>query len=169
MNSSCVPLALLGGALFAAVSLVQTNPGQPLACARLGLLGGTLTAAAAYDLRSRRIPNRLVLPASLALLPLHLPGHPSSRLIAAAAIVAAAFALSFAQPRALGMGDSKLALLILSGLGAAATAALVAGLACAALASLWLVLSGGRAALGRSLPLAPFLLLGTLGSLVLSA
>jgi len=167
MNSATVPLALLGGAGFAAASLLQTNPGQPLACARLALLGGTLTAAAASDLRSRRIPNRLVLPASGALLLLQLPGQPSSRLIAPAAVVAALFALSLARPRALGMGDSKLALLILCGLGSATTTALASGLAGAALASLWLVLREGRAALARSLPLAPFLTLGTLASLFL--
>ena len=159
-------LVLAGAVVFAAATVVRVDEWQPLGCVRVALLGGTLTAAAVSDLRSRRIPNRIVVPASGLLLALQRPGQPGGRLVTAVIVVAALFVLSLAQPAALGMGDSKLALAVLCGLGGATTDALVVSLALAGLASVALLLRGGRPALRLGLPLAPFLLLGTLLSIL---
>src|SRR5438094_321145 len=76
-----------------------------------------LHAAAVYDLRERRIPNRIVVPAAILCLGLTLlSGVRLATLTAGVAIVAALLALSLARPAALGMGDVKLALLIVAGL-----------------------------------------------------
>jgi hypothetical protein len=58
------------------------------------------------------------------------------------------------------MGDVKLALLVVLGLGDVATRALVLGLVLAAVFGALLLLRFGRSAAAQSLPLAPFLATG---------
>ena len=65
--------------------------------------------------------------------------------------------LSLVWPASFGMGDVKLALLLVLGLGGLAAQALVLGLVLAAAFGGALLLRYGRSAAGRSLPLAPFL------------
>jgi leader peptidase (prepilin peptidase) / N-methyltransferase len=124
-----------------------------------------LLAIAVVDIRERRVPNRIVLPAFVAVLALHTIGDPSWEWAAAAA---AAFAvllvLALLKPAGLGMGDVKLTLLLGAMLGRNVLIALVVGLAAAALPSLVLILRGRRDA---TLPLAPFLALGGLVALPL--
>jgi leader peptidase (prepilin peptidase)/N-methyltransferase len=78
------------------------------------------------------------------------------QLLGGLAIVAVMLALSLVSPASLGMGDVKLALLLVLGLGGLATQALVLGLLAAAFGAV-LMLRYGRSAARRSLPLAPFL------------
>lgn len=150
----------LAGAAFgmAAFALAGSSAGaQGLALARLLLLGAALGGAAAADLLERRIPNRLVLPASAGCATLALAsGAPLRGFLAGLALVAALLTLSLVSPAALGMGDVKLALLLVCGLDAASSEALALGLILAAFAGV-LLLCRQSAAGRRTLPLAPFL------------
>ena len=79
---------------------------------------------------------------------------------------AALLALGLARPEALGMGDVKLALLLVLGLDGRGAVALVIALALAAGFGLLLCLRFGRAATSRKLPLAPFFAAGALIALI---
>jgi len=70
--------------------------------------------------------------------------------------------VSLRWPAALGMGDAKLALLLVLGLDGSALRALALGLAFAALTGLLRVVREGGTAWRASLPLAPFLAVGAL-------
>ena len=83
-------------------------------------------------------------------------GVRTQHLLGSLALVALMLGLSLAWPASLGMGDVKLALLLVLGLGEIATQALVLGLVLAAAFGAPLMLRHGRSA-SRLLPLAPFL------------
>ena len=70
--------------------------------------------------------------------------------------------VSLRWPAALGMGDVKLALLLVVGLDGSALRALALGLTFAAFAGLLRVVREGGTAWQASLPLAPFLAAGAL-------
>jgi leader peptidase (prepilin peptidase)/N-methyltransferase len=128
----------------------------------------TYAAAAVYvaallvisvvDVRERRVPNRIVLPAAAIVLALRTIGDPSPEW-ALAALGAFAFLLvpALVYPAGLGMGDVKLMLLLGAMLGRDVLLALLVGFAAAALPSLVLLLGGRRR---TTLPMAPFLALG---------
>jgi leader peptidase (prepilin peptidase)/N-methyltransferase len=126
--------------------------------ARLMILGTALGAVAAFDLAQHRIPNWIVLPASAACVGLLAADgiHPG-RLLAGLGLVVLMLGLSLVWPASFGMGDVKLALLVVLGLGALAIQALVFGLVLAAAFGAVLMMRYGRSAARRSLPLAPFL------------
>jgi leader peptidase (prepilin peptidase) / N-methyltransferase len=134
----------------------------PLTIARLAILGGALGLLALYDVREHRIPNRIVLPAAAVCASLSLAEgvHPSAGLYVGAALVALLLAVSLAAPAVLGMGDVKLALLILCALDALAALALIAALELYALSAITLLQWRGRSALGTHLPLAPIVAAG---------
>lgn len=147
--------------------LLADGGDDPLGLVRLGICGAALAAAAATDLAEHRIPNRLVLPAAAICAALSISaGAPSAGLAAAAAVVLALLAISLAWPRALGMGDVKLALLVLAGLDGTAIRAIALALILAAIAGLALIARFGRSAGRRSLPLAPFIAAGSLLALL---
>ena len=81
-------------------------------------------------------------------------------------LVGALLALSLYRPEALGMGDVKLALLLVLGLDGRAVVALLVALALAAGFGLLLLARFGRAAASRKLPLAPFFAAGALIALL---
>jgi leader peptidase (prepilin peptidase) / N-methyltransferase len=140
---------------------------DPLAVARLGLLGAALGALVTSDLTERRIPNRIVVPAAAACAALSAAaGTASFALVEGLVLVAALLALSLARPQALGMGDVKLALLLVLGLDGRGPLALLIALALAAGFGLLLMARHGRAAGARRLPLAPFFAAGTLLALL---
>jgi leader peptidase (prepilin peptidase)/N-methyltransferase len=154
-------IGLLGALSLPLVALL--HGAEPLGSARLAVCGAALASAAVYDLRERRIPNRIVVPAATICLGLSVAtGVHRSTLAFGLAIVAALLALSLARPAALGMGDVKLALLIVAGLDGYAPRALALALVLAALASTALFARDGFAAATRALPLAPFLAVGAL-------
>jgi prepilin signal peptidase PulO-like enzyme (type II secretory pathway) len=74
--------------------------------------------------------------------------------------------VALAIPRALGMGDVKLVLLLLCGLDATTPRAVIFGIALLALLAAPLVIRRGRAVLNSTLPLAPFLAAGSLLALL---
>lgn len=162
------PALLTGPIAAVALGLSGLAAGTgPATGARLALCGAALGAAAAFDLAERRIPNRLVIPATLACAGLTLlGGSPPSSLLSGLALVALLLVLSMIQPAALGMGDVKLALLLVFGLNGEAAAALILGLVLAACFGLLLLLRQGRSAGRRALPLAPFLAAGAFLALI---
>jgi leader peptidase (prepilin peptidase) / N-methyltransferase len=87
-------------------------------------------------------------------------------LLAGLAAVLLLLVVSLRWPTALGMGDVKLALLLVLGLDGSALRALALGLALAALAGCVLIARQGRTALRASLPLAPFIAAGALVAVV---
>lgn len=133
--------------------------------AAAAVFAAALLAIAVVDVRERRVPNRIVLPAAAVVLVLRTLGDASPEW-ALAALAAFAFMLvpALVYPAGLGMGDAKLMLLLGAMLGRDVLAALVVGLVAAALPSLVLLLAGRR---GTTLPLAPFLAGGGLVALTL--
>jgi leader peptidase (prepilin peptidase) / N-methyltransferase len=164
MTKRALIAATAGSATFASAGLLAST--SPLTLARLAVLGATLVAASYYDLTQRRIPNRIVLPAAAACGALTLAaGEPLSLLVGLATVLLL-LVVSLRWPAALGMGDVKLALLLVLGLDGSALRALALGLALAALAGCALVARHGRTALRASLPLAPFIAAGALVAVV---
>jgi Flp pilus assembly protein protease CpaA len=157
-------LAVVGGIVFAGAAVVS---GRDLeVTVRLLVLGLALGMLVVYDMRERRIPNRVVLPTTVICLLLDAAGSIDWWALAASlAIVAVLLALALARPRALGMGDVKLVLLIAAGLPATATVGLALGLLIAATFGCALAAARHRPLNEIALPLAPFLALGTLVAL----
>lgn len=83
-----------------------------------------MVAVSVSDLRSRRIPDAVTLPALVAVIALALIGSPSgstspgSALVGAVAFGMPLAAIAWARPVAMGMGDAKLAMLIGASVGA---------------------------------------------------
>ncbi|MGH2844388.1 MAG: prepilin peptidase [Solirubrobacteraceae bacterium] len=123
-----------------------------------------LVTATVTDLRRRKIPNWLTLPAAAWALVLGLILHPSGLPgQALAGLAAGGFMFVFAvlYPKGLGMGDVKLTLAMGLYLSASVAVALVVGLICSALAGLFVIRREGFAkGRKRGLPLAPFLAVG---------
>jgi leader peptidase (prepilin peptidase)/N-methyltransferase len=164
MTTRALIAATAGGATFASVGVLADA--GPLALARLSMLGAALFAVAFFDLMQRRIPNRIVLPAAAACAALTLAAGAPLSLLAGLATILVLLVVSLRWPAALGMGDVKLALLIVLGLDGDALRALALGLVFAALAGLALLIRHRRAAWRTSLPMAPFLALGALLAMI---
>jgi leader peptidase (prepilin peptidase) / N-methyltransferase len=99
---------------------------SPLTLARLTLLGAALGAVVESDLGERRIPNWIVVPAAAACAAAWAAsGIALFALVEGFVLVGALLALSLARPEALGMGDVKLALLLVLGLDGRAMVALL--------------------------------------------
>ncbi|MGH7913592.1 MAG: prepilin peptidase, partial [Candidatus Binataceae bacterium] len=145
---------------FCAVGVLAGT--DPLALVRLTVLGAALLSAAFFDLTQRRIPNRIVLPAAAACGALTLAAGAPLSLLAGIATVLLLLTVSLRWPTALGMGYVKLALLLVLGLDGDALRALALGLVLAALAGLALVIRHGQGGWRTSLPMAPFLVVGAL-------
>jgi leader peptidase (prepilin peptidase)/N-methyltransferase len=140
---------------------------SPLTLARLTLLGAALGAVVESDLGERRIPNRIVMPAAVACAAAWAAsGIALFALVEGLVLVGALLALSLVRPEALGMGDVKLALLLVLGLDGRGLVALLVAFALAAGFGLLLLVRFGRAAASRKLPLAPFFAAGALIALI---
>jgi len=124
-----------------------------------------LVVVSRHDLERRIIPNRIVLPAWIAVLLAHLgiyPHHWVEWLVASfgAALFFLVFALVY--PAGLGMGDVKLALLIGAALGYAVVSALLLGTLAAGVFGAILLFKEGSSARKRAIPLGPFLAAGAI-------
>jgi leader peptidase (prepilin peptidase)/N-methyltransferase len=119
-----------------------------------------MTVLAVIDVRRRILPNRIVLPATAAVLTAQLvffPDHALAWVLGALLAALCLLVLHVAYPPGMGMGDVKVALLLGAALGAAVSVALVTAVVTAALAAVVvLARSGPRTAL----PFGPFLALG---------
>jgi leader peptidase (prepilin peptidase)/N-methyltransferase len=148
-------------------TLAGESHDSALELVRLAICGATLATVSAIDIAEQRVPNRLVLPATLACACLSLiSGVSASVLLAGAALVLILAVVSFARPHALGMGDVKLALLVVVGLDGSATQALLFGVLLATIAGLATIAHYGASARRSSLPLAPFIAVGLLLALL---
>lgn len=129
----------------------------------LAAFSAVLVVLAVIDVRTRRLPNRIVLPSAAAVLVAQIAIEPDRALEWVLAAVGAFLLLLVAHlvhPRGLGMGDVKLALLLGAGLGWGVVAAILIGFLAAAVAGVVLIVRGGWAARKRTIPLGPFLALG---------
>lgn len=164
------PRALIAAAVVGALVFLTLGVSlalDALTLARFAVLGGALGLLVVYDVREHRIPNQIVLPAAGACAALSLIGGVRlGHLLAGAVLFLALLVIALALPRALGMGDVKLVLLLLCGLDGATPRAVIFGIALLALLAVPLVIRRGRAALSSALPLAPFLAAGSLLALV---
>ncbi|HEX7298893.1 MAG TPA: prepilin peptidase [Solirubrobacteraceae bacterium] len=159
MNRRAFLLACVAAVAF---GLLGAGDG-PLGVIRLSLCGAALAAIAAIDVAEHRVPNRVVLPAAAVCAALSvIDGMGLPALLIALAIVGTLLLVALVWPAALGMGDVKLALLMVVGLDGDASRALAAGLVLAALAGVLVIVRSGPAARRRALPLAPFLAAGSL-------
>jgi leader peptidase (prepilin peptidase)/N-methyltransferase len=122
---------------------------------------GVLVAVSATDLEHRIIPNRIVLPATAAVLVAQTALHPGVEWTLGA-VGAGGFLLlaALVHPGGMGMGDVKLALLLGAMLGRSVGLALMVGLVSALVPSAVLFARHGRAARKMAIPLGPFLALG---------
>jgi leader peptidase (prepilin peptidase)/N-methyltransferase len=165
MTTRAVAIAVLGAAIFALLGARDDADG--LALTRLAICGAALGIAAAVDIRERRVPNNVVVPAAAACAVLSLAdGVEVGALAAGLGVVTLLLLLSLARPVAMGMGDVKLAALIAFGLDAGALRAIALGVAFAALFGVLLLCLRGRRMWRQTLPLAPFLALGALAAVL---
>jgi leader peptidase (prepilin peptidase) / N-methyltransferase len=122
-----------------------------------------LVFLAAYDVATRRVPNRVTLPAAAAVVILRAALAPGALVETAAAGAAAfAFFLAFAvlTKEGVGMGDVKLAGLIGLLLGKAALLALLLGTIFGGVAAVSVLVASRGAGRGRAFAYAPYLCLG---------
>ena len=120
----------------------------------------TLVVISRHDLERKIIPNRIVVPAWIAVLLAHLalyPEHWIEWLVGSLGAGLFFFAVVLAYPAGMGMGDVKLALLIGAALGYAVAPALLLGTLAAGVVSAVLLFREGSAARKRAIPLGPFL------------
>lgn len=157
-DTSTPPAALVVGLALAALAIARLGfSAQGLLAA--GLLP-VLAVLAGIDLRSRRLPNRIVLPALAVVLAWQIgfaPERAGEWLLCA--VGAAVFLLlpSLVRPGAIGMGDVKLAALLGAALGADVATALLIGMLALAPLALLVLWRRGRDA---TLPMGPCLALG---------
>jgi leader peptidase (prepilin peptidase)/N-methyltransferase len=131
----------------------------------LAFFAAVLVVLAVIDVRTRRLPNRIVLPSAAVVLVAQIaiaPEHALEWVLAALAAFLFMLVAHLAYPSGLGLGDVKLALLLGAALGWAVAAALAIGLLVAGLAGLALLIRDGWGARKRTIPLGPFLAAGGL-------
>jgi leader peptidase (prepilin peptidase) / N-methyltransferase len=155
------PAAVAAGVLLAALAVLDLGFTPHGVMAAVLLI--VLTVLAVIDLRTRLLPNMIVLPALGAVLLWQLaffPDQAAEWLLAA--VGAAAFLLlpSLIRSGAMGMGDVKLAALLGAGLGAAVVPALLLGSLAVVPVAAVLAVRDGRAARHATVPFGPFLAFG---------
>lgn len=157
------PEVLFPAAVLAVVCLVQ------LGVSARGLIGAgftaTLVVLAAIDLRYRILPNRIVLPATAAVLLLQLAFYPENAAEWVASSLGAALFLflpSLLVASGIGMGDVKLALLLGAMLGSHVVGAVLIGFLSLWPIAIYLFATEGWGARKQALPLGPSLAFGSI-------
>lgn len=164
------PLGSLVTAAIAAAVLARYGLGAPGLIAAFA--SAVLVVLSQIDIESRRLPNRIVLPAAAVVLAARLasdPGHWAAWVGAALGVAVFLLVFALAFPAGLGMGDVKLSLLLGATLGGAVLPALVLGALAGAAAAVVLLVREGPRALGRSMPFGPFLAFGAIAVALLLA
>jgi leader peptidase (prepilin peptidase) / N-methyltransferase len=140
--------------------------GLTLKAAAAAIGCAALVVATATDLERRIVPNRVVLPAFVAVLALQTVSHPSLEWVLGAVGAAGfLFIAAVAYPGGMGLGDVKLALLIGALLGLTTPVGLMLGLFLALIPSLVLITRHGARARRLAIPFAPFLAAGAVVAL----
>lgn len=162
------------GVLYPAVELATAGLvtgcllafGLSLRAAAACVLCAALVVVTATDLTHRIVPNRVVLPAAVAVLALRTAADPSPEwAIGGAGGAAFLLAAALAYPSGMGMGDVKLALLLGVALGRTVAVALLLGMLAALVPALALLVRHGSRARKMAIPFAPFLALGAVVAL----
>jgi len=125
----------------------------------------TLVVISRHDFERRIIPNRIVVPAWIAVLLAQLalyPHHWVEWLVGSFGAGLFFLAVVLAYPAGMGMGDVKLALLIGAALGYAVVSALFLGTLAAGLVAAVMLFKEGSSARKRAIPLGPFLAAGAI-------
>jgi leader peptidase (prepilin peptidase) / N-methyltransferase len=161
------------------VGAVLLAAGASAAClARFGLSARSLVgvpficvlaALAAIDLETRLLPNRIVLPATVLFLLAQIALFPDQALewIAAALLAALVFVIpALISPRAFGMGDVKVLLLLGVVLGRAVGFAIFVASFVGLLFALAVLRRDGRGALKSTIPFGPALAVGGIVALL---
>jgi prepilin signal peptidase PulO-like enzyme (type II secretory pathway) len=160
------PVALAAATLAALAFLSYPLGGEAFISA---FFAAVLVVIAAIDIRSLRIPNRIVLPATAVVLVADAVLEPSTaieRLLAALLVGAVLLLPNLISSSWIGMGDVKLGMLLGVALGWGAVGALeIAFLALLPVAVVVLV-RGGREARNAALPFGPFMAFGALVVLI---
>jgi leader peptidase (prepilin peptidase)/N-methyltransferase len=163
------PGVLLAAAVLAVCTLLQ------LGFSAHGIIGAgftaTLVVLAAIDMRHRRIPNRIVLPAAAVVLVLQIAFYPDQATEWVAASLGTAlflFVPLLIFPAGMGMGDVKLALLLGAMLGKDVIPALLVGFLSLWPVAIYLIATHGWSARKETLPLGPPLAFGAILVLLLS-
>jgi leader peptidase (prepilin peptidase) / N-methyltransferase len=131
----------------------------------LAFFAAVLVVLALIDLRTRRLPNRIVLPATALVLTAQIALAPDRALewtLASAGAFTFLLVAALINPAGMGMGDVKLALLLGAGLGAAVAPAILLGVLAAGLFSLFLVVRSGLGARKSFIAFGPFLSFGAI-------
>jgi leader peptidase (prepilin peptidase)/N-methyltransferase len=146
--------ALLLVACVFAFELTLRTAAAAIACA-------TFVVVTATDIERRIVPNRVVLPAALAVLVLDTVWHPSPVwAVGAFGLAGFLFVAALAYPGGMGMGDVKLALLIGALLGKTTPVAFMLTLLLTLVPTVFLIARHGRGARRLAIPFAPFLAAG---------
>ncbi len=155
-------LAAVSGAALAVVCFVVLHP---VSDAIVGALGcAVLVAVTVTDLESRRIPNRIVIPAAVAAVAARTAIDPSARWALGSVVCGGLLlVLALVYPAGLGMGDVKLALFLGAWLGWYGLLAIVLGVLSGFVPALLLLVTRGRRS---ALPYAPFLAIGAVAALL---
>jgi prepilin signal peptidase PulO-like enzyme (type II secretory pathway) len=150
------------------LALLRFGAGGQFAVA--AVLIASLCVLTAIDITERRLPNRIVLPATAVVLTAQILLYPDRTLEWILAAVGAALVLLLpllVYPSSVGMGDVKLMLLLGAALGTAVTTALLVGSLAAAVYAGLLLVRGGLDARRTSFALGPFLAFGALVALLM--
>jgi leader peptidase (prepilin peptidase)/N-methyltransferase len=140
--------------------------GLSLQAAAAAVFCAALVVVSATDLTHRIVPNRVVLPAAVAVLALMTIAEPSPEwAIAGAGAATFLLAAALAYPRGMGMGDVKLALLMGVALGRTVMVGLLLGMLAALVLAAVLFARHGSGARKMAIPFAPFLALGSIVAL----
>ena len=135
--------------------------GLTLRTAAAAIACGTFVVVTATDIERRIVPNRVVLPAALAVLVLDTIWHPSPVwAVGAFGLAGFLFVAAVAYPGGMGMGDVKLALLIGALLGRTTPVAFMLTLLLTLVPTVFLIARHGRGARRLAIPFAPFLAAG---------
>lgn len=170
LRPSRAAAAALASIAIAAVCFVRLDP-SPVAVVQ-AVAAGLLVWLAAIDLEFRLVPNRIVLPATAVVLlavSAFDPGLAVEHVLAALGAGGLLLVAALLRPGDLGVGDVKLAVLIGAVLGSSVLTAFVIGFGAVALVGVALIARTGRSALRRHLPLAPFLALGAIVTILTGA
>jgi leader peptidase (prepilin peptidase) / N-methyltransferase len=119
-----------------------------------------LVVISRHDLERRIIPNRIVVPAWIAVLVAQLalyPEHWVEWLVGSFGAGLFFLAVALVYPAGLGMGDVKLALLIGALLGWSVVSALLLGTLAAGILGAFMLFKEGSSARKQAIPLGPFL------------
>jgi leader peptidase (prepilin peptidase)/N-methyltransferase len=149
------------GLLFVAAVVVEWD--DPAAIAIDFVFVTMLAAITLTDLEQRIIPNKILLVGAILCLAIAVPTDPGGvpeRAIAAAAAGGLLFAVVFAYPRGMGMGDVKLTATMGLFLGRAVAPALLIALLSGSIVGLALIARHGQRARKMAIPFGPFLAFG---------